>query len=398
MAAAGEGNSSSAQVSFPVRPAARVFQVCPGSLLTVSVANRRLKKLDDDVRAKEELEVRLLAVCTTCLECMPSLRTGTWSQRKEALERRRREREESDKYLRHPSSAAPEPNKPILRRGAGVKWVACKKQGQPTSPRTKSKLLQAKLRAHIREQRAKIKQQIKENPVAKGSDSEVGLDWKTARKMAADGLDTLLHDVLQEESTPPEAAVTSSPELAAAVQDLNFLLCEMGPPKHLSNSAVPPEHTIGSCLNNVNALECSNDHSCTGLGLRQRRSQRARHRPVPQMFPDKVGIDVPEISIPDISVVNNDEKPRWACLVESSDRVDSPSANPCSSVSNSPLPQWADLVRARCPTFSEDSPISFPPPSWTGEPSTSTAEYKGQEVRSSGLFLSFRFQRKLFSD
>eukprot|EP00873_Tetraselmis_striata_P009867 jgi/Tetstr1/430131/TSEL_019964.t1 len=99
---------------------------------------RRIEKLAEEQRGKEEL------------------------QRKEALERRKFERDLSDRFLRKPAAKPPEPIKPILRKGAGAqRYGAGTNSRKPLSPRSNVRQMQARLREHVRQQRERIKQQHK---------------------------------------------------------------------------------------------------------------------------------------------------------------------------------------------------------------------------------------------
>ena len=275
-------------------------------------------------------------------------------QRKEALEQRRRERENADQFLRKPTVSPPEPKKQILRKGAGAKRLGIPVKQSPVkavSPKTDPKVLQARLRAHIKEQRALRKNADEERTVVV-LDNQKGLDWQTARQMAAQGLDNLLHGLLpedpactpqqhgEEEEAGKEEAATSpgAASLVPPAQDLESLLREMGPPKYSSGAAAaaaaarppplaqvePPtwqQPEAGISSSDVHAgppvqenrpmEEGGGQEDAEAVPVRRGVTTCARHRPPPQEIPRSPGVEAAEAHL------EAGTMPEWAKLVGS---------------------------------------------------------------------------------
>ena len=378
-----------------------------------------MQKIEKEKQEKEELKVSLLVPNPrpneTILLFLQGLTPTFWllSQRKEALEQRRRDRADSDRHLRHPASQPPEPKKPILRKGTGAKrhGVRVKDVVRPTSPRTNAKQLQARLRDHIREQRQKVllkKQSAADHGPGIEDD---GIDWHTARKMAAERLDNLLHEVLPEAAsdaatgtsdvqhsppprqhqTPPEAEEFTFPQ---PNHDLNALLAEMGPPKATQASAmqtIPAESTHG-CESSSSQfrfgagapgpqIDDGAEQLQQGDELRRGVTTAARHRDPPRMWPfsqgelaeqEEPGQPVhqePATACSDAATSSNhthehrvDQElpmPDWARLVDQSSSVkQSLSVEPHVEV-----PAWAAVVQVSCAATEHaafDPSLSFP--------------------------------------
>ena len=355
------------------------------------------------------------------------------SQRKEALEQRRRDRAESDRHLRHPASKPPEPKKPILKKGAGAKrhGLRVKEVVRPTSPRTNAKQLQARLRDHIREQRQKVllkKQSAADNEPVVEND---GIDWRTARKMAAQRLDTLLHEVLPEAASDPATGncdVQHSPSpqqhqtprkseefsFPQANHDLNALLAEMGPPKATQAPAmqnIPADESTHGC-------EASSSQFTFGEGapgppedggadqgddLRRGVTTAARHRVAPRVWPFRPG-SLAEQEEPGQPA---HQDPGTACsdAATSSDHIHECYVEPelpmpdwarlvdqCSSAKQSlsvaephvEVPAWASVVRVSCAATEHaayDPALSFP------ERDAILSAVPNEEVGAAGSFL-----------
>lgn len=313
-------------------------------------------------------------------------------QRKHALERRKLERDMSDRFLRQPAAKPPEPRKQILRKGAGVQRYgvngsspSAKKQ---LSPRSNVKQMQQRLREHVRQQRQQLKQQeksgqhhIQQHAVL----DDPGVGWQTARKLAAQGLDNLLHDVIPEDSPPKAPTVLQVP----AGRGMDDLLRELGPSKTEPSAAsnypwgdrglgtqvpgpqhqvpqercvpgtahhqpaqdpVPPEHTHTAPMNeaeNGSALEegssAGNSSARADCSLRRGVTSISRHRPRPQ----NPSISESEHSpCPDPCtsqpVCETEALPAWARLAGSLTNTGQETTSSFAS-----QPRWAELVSSR---------------------------------------------------